>query len=103
MFHGDLLWAATPVFLNCGYYQVVFLVDFMIPWGHHALAYSPVGQTLLRDPFQGVSLLQESRVYHDPLAARPICYQLSYSGMDQYRKYLLESQIAKMCMLDYLK
>ena len=33
------------------------IVVTMIPWGHHASAYSPVGQALLMVSFQGVSLL----------------------------------------------
>ena len=33
------------------------IVVTMIPWGHNAPAYSPVGQALLRVLFQGVSLL----------------------------------------------
>ena len=33
------------------------IVVTKIPWGHHAPAYSPVNQVLLRVPFEGVSLL----------------------------------------------
>ena len=51
------------------------IVVTMIPRGHHAPAYSPIGQTLLRVPLQGVSLLHglpwftnciESRFYAVP-------------------------------------
>ena len=33
------------------------IVVTMVTWGHHAPAYGPVGQALLRVPFQDVSLL----------------------------------------------